>query len=281
MKCLTLKANAKINLGLHVKYKRPDGYHEIETVFQEIDFCDNISLKKSDRIIYICDDKRLSEMASNLCVRAAELLRAEFGIPGLHIELQKRIPVGAGLGGGSSDAAAVIRGGLELYGVAPDSAKIMELCARLGSDVPFFVSGKSAYATGRGEQVNPIKICSDYQILLLFPGIHISTAWAYKNLKLGLTHQWTDNKFKSSELHELKVSDFKSVFFNSFEDVVFRKYPVLADIKQALFQNGALFAGMSGSGSTLFGLYAIRVDLSSLSADLQKKHKFVITVPVD
>ena len=239
-----------------------------------------VTITKSDKIGFSCDHARISGASTNLCVAAANLLCTEFSLPGFHIDLRKRIPIGAGLGGGSSDAAAVILGGLKLYEIAPPLAEIQTLSSRLGSDVPFFITGKSAYATGRGEKLDPINITTNYQILLLFPGIHISTAWAYKNLNLGLTQQWTDNKFISSEFHRLKVSSFQSVFFNSFESVVFREYPVLADMKQVLVRKGALFAGMSGSGSTIFGLFDRDSDLISITGDLQPKYNYQIAVPV-
>jgi len=280
MNSLILKAYAKINLGLHVKFRRPDGFHEIETILQEINLCDIIKIMRSERNVFTCDNQVLCAEDSNLCTQAADLLCAEFGLPGFKIELKKRIPIGAGLGGGSSDAAAVIRGGLLLYDLSPPQREVHNLCAQLGSDVPFFINGKSAYATGRGEKLIPVSISTDYKILLLLPDIHISTEWAYKNLKLGLTQQWADNKFRSSEFHELKVSDFNSEFFNSFEPLVFKKYPVLEEMKRVLVQNGALFAGMSGSGSTIFGLFDPDFDLSELIGDLQTIYNCKIAIPV-
>jgi 4-diphosphocytidyl-2-C-methyl-D-erythritol kinase len=280
MDSLTIKANAKINLALRVKYKRTDGYHEIETVMQEIDLHDTVTLRVSENITFNSNSDSLSGGSTNLCIQAADLLCTEFGFSGMDIGLQKRIPIGAGLGGGSSDAAAVLLGGLKLYGISLPINEIQNLSSKLGSDVPFFITGKSALATGRGEKVTPIQITTDYKVFLVYPGIKISTEWAYKNLKLGLTQQWADNKFKSFEFHGLKVSDFQSIFFNSFESVLFEEYPVLAEIKQALLRKDALFAGMSGSGSALFGLFDNDADVFSFTSDLQTKYKCLLAVPV-
>lgn len=253
---ILVRANAKINLALTVRYKRGDGYHEIDTIFQEIDFCDDLQLARAKEITFTCDDKNLVDNGTNLCVQAACLLKKAFNIPGIAIKLKKRIPIGAGLGGGSSDAAAVLRGTRDLFNLNVTDKQLLQFAAQLGSDVPFFIRGGSCYARGRGEILKAIALPTDYTILLIMPNIAVSTIWAYKNLKIGLTKEIYDFKFTSFKFHNLAVSSFKNVFFNDFERVVFATYPKLGEIKENLYTQGADFASLSGSGSAVYGIFS-------------------------
>jgi 4-diphosphocytidyl-2-C-methyl-D-erythritol kinase len=255
MNVLQIKANSKINLALAVKFKREDDYHELELIYQEIDFYDTLYLEKNSDIIFTTTSPVLGPAEENLCVKAARLMQKEFGIGGLKIHLDKQIPVGGGLGGGSSDAAAVLKGGLRLYERIVPEKKLLRLAAALGSDVPFFLKGKTAYGTGKGEKIKPIRLYPDYRILLILPPFKISTAWAYKNLNLALTSRYTDYKFKGFRFQNLALVEFKTEFFNDFEKSVFNSYPALASIKSQLYENGAQFAAMSGSGAVMFGLF--------------------------
>ena len=144
MQSLQIKANAKINLALAVKNKRSDNYHELDLIYQEIDFCDKLTLRKSNRIEFSTDSLSLQKEANNLCKKAANLLQKKFQIPGLEIYLEKRIPIGAGLGGGSSDAAAVLKGGMELYQLKISNEQLLSLSSKLGADAPFFLFGGTA-----------------------------------------------------------------------------------------------------------------------------------------
>jgi 4-diphosphocytidyl-2-C-methyl-D-erythritol kinase len=256
MDSLRVKANAKINLALAVKYKRDDGYHEIELIFQEIDFHDKVKLSKSDRIHFSTDSLVLQKESTNLCLTAANLLKKEFNIPGLDIRLEKRLPIGSGLGGGSSDAAAVLKGGLDLYGIEYTPKTLQPMAEQIGSDVPFFLSGGSAYGSGRGEILTSIKLNADYHILLIMPDIQISTEWAYKNLNLTLTRKNDDYKFRGFTFQDLDLVNFRSEFYNDFEKLVFRHHRSLGTAKSELYELGADYASLSGSGSTLFGLFA-------------------------
>ena len=280
MEKLQIKANAKINLALAVKFKREDGYHELELIYQEIDFSDNLILAKSRDIIFTSNDTSLGPVRDNLCVRAARLLQKEFAVGGLNIHLEKQIPTGGGLGGGSSDGAAILKGGLKLYGRTVPDNKLRSLAAILGSDVPFFLNGGTAYARGRGEQITPVHIFSDYKILLIFPPLSISTVWAYKNLNLALTSKYADYKFRGFRFQNLGLADFKKEFFNDFETSVFAAYPVLAEIKSRLYESGAVFAAMSGSGAVMYGLYDDEKLLKSAHAALQKIFDCRISSPV-
>jgi len=255
MQSLQIKANAKINLALAVKNKRSDGFHELDLIYQEIDFCDKLTLRQSNRIEFTTDSLPLQKETNNLCEKAANLLQEEFQIPGLEIYLEKKIPIGAGLGGGSSDAAAVLKGGVELYQLKVSNEQLVSLSSKLGADVPFFMFGGTAHGRGIGDILKKITLDSNYYVLLVLPEIKISTAWAYKNLNLGLTRENTGDKFRGFRFHNLDLKDFRSEFFNDFEKLVFERNPQLEIIKSLLYDQGALFAALSGSGSTLYGLF--------------------------
>jgi len=277
---LQIRANAKINLALAVKFKRSDGFHELELIYQEIDFSDKLILEKNRDILFSSNDMSLGPARNNLCVRAAHLLQKEFGVGGLKIHLQKKIPVGGGLGGGSSDGAKILKGGLKLYECSVPENEILSLAATLGSDVPFFLIGGAAYGRGRGEHITPIRIYSDYKILLIFPPLRISTIWAYKNLNLALTSKNADYKFRGFRFQNLDLADFKHEFFNDFESTVFAAYPVLSAIKSKLYEKGASFAAMSGSGAVMYGLFNDEKVLESAHAALQKTYNCRISTPV-
>jgi 4-diphosphocytidyl-2-C-methyl-D-erythritol kinase len=255
MNSIEIKANAKINLALAVKHKRDDGYHELELIFQEIDLFDRLVLSSDNAINFITNSSDLTNESDNICIKAVRLMQHEFNIPGLKIYLEKRIPIGGGLGGGSSDAAAVLKGTRELYKLTVPDEHLLALASELGADVPFFIIGKAAYGTGIGEILRPITIYKDYHVLLVIPDVRISTVWAYKNLNLALTSKSGDYKFRGFRFQDLKLSDFRSEFFNDFEESVFKAYPSLRDLKSRLYDEGASFAAMSGSGSVLFGLF--------------------------
>jgi 4-diphosphocytidyl-2-C-methyl-D-erythritol kinase len=213
-------------------------------------------------------------------VRAAELLMQEFGIDGLDIHLDKLIPIGAGLGGGSSDAAAILKGAMKLYDLRIDNNNILKLAAHLGSDVPFFLNGKTAHVSGRGEIIQPIKIKLKYYVLLVISSFKISTAEAYKRHNIHLTKNEYDYKFNSSILSGLNVSSFKNIFYNDFEKSVFRDYSELADIKNLLYVRGAKFASLSGSGSTVFGLFLTQKEVQQAYLNLSEKYICIIANPV-
>jgi 4-diphosphocytidyl-2-C-methyl-D-erythritol kinase len=256
MESIQITANAKINLALAIKYRRPDGYHELESIFQEIDFGDDLEIRKSEGIQFSSDYKALETDPANLCTAAGGLMMRSFGIPGLSIHLKKRIPVGAGLGGGSSDAAAVLKAADRLFGLGLGPAGLTRPAEHLGSDVPFFLYGKTAYVTGRGDVIKPLSGGASYHLLLVFPGIKIPTVWAYKNLDLDLTKKLHGHKFKGFEFHETGIAEFRNSYFNDFERTVFAAYPALQDIRKRVYDAGADFAAMSGSGSTIFGVFA-------------------------
>jgi 4-diphosphocytidyl-2-C-methyl-D-erythritol kinase len=280
MDSIKINANAKINLALAVKYKREDGFHEVELIYQEIDFHDTLILKKANGIKFSTDSEVLQKESTNLCSVAAELLKDNFNLPGLDIHLEKRLPIGSGLGGGSSDAAAVLKGGLKLYEIVSSAKKINTIAKEIGSDVPFFLIGGSASGFGRGEILKSLQISTDYYILLVLPKITISTKWAYKNLNLTLTRKNDDYKFRGLTFQNLELVNFRSKFYNDFENLVFKSHPQLASVKSKLYESGADYASLSGSGSALYGLYTSQSKAEAARNELGRRLNTYICRPV-
>ena len=253
---LSLKAYAKINLGLEVLGKRPDGYHEVAMIMQSVGLHDIVKLSRREEAITLsCDRTDLPCDPSNLAYRAAALLRQEFGAtPGVHIELTKRIPLAAGLAGGSTDAAAVLKGLNRLWRLALSPVELEQLAARLGSDVPFCLWGGTSLATGRGEILTPLPDFTGHGVVLLNPPLQVSTAWVYGNYRGAAGNRRRDI---SSLRHSIEQQDFLAVagaLFNNLETVTIPAYPQVAAIKEQLLQAGAAGVLMSGSGPTVFAL---------------------------
>lgn len=251
---LLMKAHAKINVGLRIGGVRADGFHEIWSVLQEIELYDEITLREApDLLLRVSGGPPdLPADENNLCLKAARLLQTEFKPHrGAHVHLQKRVPMGAGLGGGSSDAAAVLKGLNLLWDLKLEVEELLPLAAQLGSDVPFFVLGGCCIAQGRGELLTPIPPLIRAPLLLLAPGVAISTAWAYKNIaNYSLTR-----RFQNINLMDLKKEAFSEIFSNDFEPLVFKHHPVLGALKDQLMRAGAYYASLSGSGSSLYGAF--------------------------
>ena len=253
---IVVQAPAKINLVLRVLGKRPDGYHEIESIMQMVSLYDTLSFEEGGRgIVLKTDHPDLPTGEENLIVRAARLVCDETGRrPKLRIGLVKRIPIAAGLGGGSSDAAAALAGLNRLWGEPIPPKRLVMLAETLGMDVPFFLNGPTALATGRGECLERLPSPSPpLSVLLVNPGIKVSTALAYGALKLGLT---TENKHIS--IRRFSIATFveaRAVLENDLEQVTLKAHPEIREIKESLLNEGALGALMSGSGSTVFGLF--------------------------
>ncbi len=277
---INITAHAKINLALAIKARRTDGFHEIESIIQEVEFGDDLFLEQAHSLTFETDSAQLQTESDNLCLKAAKLMSSRFQIPGLHIRLIKKIPIGAGLGGGSSDAAAVLRGLNIIYNLDLGNAELRVLAAQIGSDIPFFISGGSAYIQGRGEKVAPVKLDTTYTILLLHPELYINTGWAYANLKMGLTKDCKETKFIGFEFQNLSVDKFRGKFCNDFEKSVFTAYPQLAESKELLYSRGADFASMSGSGSTIYGLFRDEIQAESVYRELKTRYSCRITRPV-
>jgi 4-diphosphocytidyl-2-C-methyl-D-erythritol kinase len=256
---MLLKARAKINIGLRILGPRPDGYHEIISVLQEIDLTDDLQLELApDRSLTMtCDRPDLPADESNLCLKAARLLQETTGCQrGANITLTKRIPMGAGLGGGSSDAAATLKGLNRLWDLGLDQEVMLSLAARLGSDVPFFIQGGCCLALGRGEILRKMRALVHGPMILVVPNVHVSTTWAYKTIKnYPLTSREDYTIFQRSSKNELPLEQFRAIFINDFEPPIFDHYPGLCQLKNTLLTSGAWYASLSGSGSALYALF--------------------------
>jgi 4-diphosphocytidyl-2-C-methyl-D-erythritol kinase len=281
MKKVKLKAHAKINVGLLITGKRHDGYHEIETIFQEIDLHDTIYLEKHEpgKIVIECSHPLVPNDEKNICFRAIEKLRDASGINfGSKITIEKNIPVGAGLGGGSSNAAAVIKGANELFNLGISQETQHEIAREIGADVPFFLMGGTALATGIGDVLEPLKLPFSYYGVLIYPKIEISTSWVYKNFNFNLTK--TKKIIKLAHFYNDEIS-FKEFFQNDLEKVVFKKFPELAKIKESLYDSGAFFASMSGSGSSIYGLFKDKASARNAKALVEDRYQAFLIQPLE
>ena len=253
---LSRKAYAKINLALEVIGKRPDGFHEVSMIMQSVSLHDTVTMKvRDDKITLVCDNTELPCDKTNLAYRAADLLQQEYGIEkGVHIELTKRIPMAAGLAGGSTDAAAVLRGLNVLWGLALSPYELENLAAQLGSDVPFCLWGGTALASGRGEILESLPDFAGYGVVLANPPLQVSTAEVYGKYQ-------QQEKQSCSAIPAMRRAiaqkDFQMVtqlLFNDLECVSVAAHPQIAEIKEKLAIAGATGVLMSGSGPTVFAL---------------------------
>ncbi len=253
---ISLKAPAKINLFLEILGKRDDGYHEIETIMQEIDLADNLLFEEiQEGVVLECNDKHIPLNQDNLVCKAANLLLKECGIKkGVLINLEKRIPVGAGLGGGSSDAAATLKALNILWKIGLNDGELMEFAAKLGSDIPFFIKGKTSLCSGRGEKISPVEVRNKMDYIILFPHVHISTETIYKNLKIDLTIKRKDVSFFLDALKYPEVAGIGKLLFNRLEEAIYATYPDLLQVRKSLEIFNFCGLSISGSGSAFFGL---------------------------
>lgn len=251
------KAYAKINIGLNVLGKRSDGFHEIETIFQQINLFDTLRFVALEHGIEVeCAHPLVPAGKENICYRAAEILKKKHGIQsGIKIIIEKQIPVGAGLGGGSSDAAGVLVMLNQIWKIGLSLEELAGLGEKLGSDVPFFVYGGTKRATGRGEILTSFLLPIQYKGLLVYPDLMISTSWVYKNFKINLTNTKKNIKLADFNFNDVDINSISTYFKNDLEEVVFPQYPSIQKLKLKLYKIGARFASMSGSGSAVFGLF--------------------------
>jgi 4-diphosphocytidyl-2-C-methyl-D-erythritol kinase len=255
----------KINIGLRILDKRPDGFHNLETIFLPIPHYDALEIIPATApqqwpVQYSQSGiKVYSSPADNLCVKAWHLLKAQFShLPQVVMHLHKAIPIGAGLGGGSADGAYSIRLLNQLFSLGLSAAELITLSLQLGSDCPFFIYNVPCHATGRGEQLTPLPLLlSGYQLLLINPGIHVNTGWAFAELSKArqVGHQKDDASIDLTQLANVPLSQWKNTVVNHFEAPVFAAYPQLQKLKEELYLQGAVYAAMSGSGSTFYGIF--------------------------
>jgi len=249
---LSFRAYAKINLGLQVLEKRPDGYHDIATIFHRVELSDEITLTQSDEIVVESSSVDAPSDQRNICYKAVDLLRQRIEIDkGANISIQKNIPVGAGLGGGSSDAASVLLHLPAFWGMNVSPGVLKSVAQELGSDVSYFMQPGSALGRSRGEELEYFELDVPFSILLCNPLIHVSTAWAYQHVR---------PRSKPVNLKEIVLEGMKErtkllELENDIEEGVFAEYPEIKTVKEMLIDGGAIFSLMSGSGSTVYGLF--------------------------
>ena len=274
---LKFKTPAKVNLGLHIHGKREDGFHELETIFQMVSLFDDVELELlSSGIKLECDTPGIPTDDTNLVCKAALLLRKSYQVEGkgVSIRLKKKIPFGAGLGGGSGNAAGVLMGLNRLWDLNIDREKLFTLAAELGSDVPFFLTSPCALGKGRGERLKVLEPCSKFQVLLVFPGFPIATSWVYQNLRLKLTKRPNNISILRKNLSLSNITSLGSQLYNDLEPIVIQKFPEVKVVKDELWAWGALGVLLSGSGSTVFGIFddpeKAQVACASLNGDWER-----------
>lgn len=249
---------AKINLGLNVLFKREDGYHEIDTCMVSIPLFDVLEILPSDKFEFKQTGLKVDgDTSNNLIVKAYELLKSKYNLPPVFMHLQKHIPMGAGLGGGSADASYTLLGLNQLFDLKLQESELLYLAGQLGSDCPFFILDEPQIASGRGELLAAIPIeLKGYYLKIVNPVLHIGTKEAYAAI------QFSDSKKLVKEVLHRPIEDWKKELKNDFEFSAFGKFPQLADIKEKLYAEGAIYASMTGSGSTLYSIYFDKPTLS-------------------
>ncbi|MEI8102400.1 MAG: 4-(cytidine 5'-diphospho)-2-C-methyl-D-erythritol kinase [Chlorobium sp.] len=276
-----VKAFAKINLALLITGKRNDGYHTLETLFAPINWYDTLEFSEAEQITMSCSRVDLPVDESNLCMKAAKSLQQFAGIrTGVTIKLHKEVPFGAGLGGGSSDAATVLRVLNELWRLNLPSADLHSLAVKLGADVPYFLSIKGvAYARGIGDELEDMGLTLPYYIVTVFPEEHIATVWAYKNFYPRFDRRLPDLKHLVSDLSLFGKKDGFSAFENDFEPAVFDHFPAVRRVKRLLLEEGGIFASLSGSGSAVFGFFESHEKALAAMALLPEAYRSTLTPP--
>ena len=274
MRTMKIKAPAKINYRLDVLRKRPDGYHDLRMIMQRINLCDDIELTLTDKpgVRVTCGSEGVPDGPGNIAWRAADaLLRISGRTVGIDVIITKHIPVAAGLGGGSSDGAAVLMGVNELLGLGLSAGELMDIGVKLGADVPFFIFKKTALAEGIGEQLTAVEEIPSVWLVLVNPNLHVSTAWVYQNLQL--------TAGKDGDIIPRfygTVADVCAILRNDLESVTITRYPVIGEIKARLLELGAGGALMSGSGSTVFGVFEDETAARRAAAELAGESRWFV-----
>lgn len=277
-----MKAFAKINLALCITDRLPSGYHALETIFAPINWFDDLLLEPSDTLELICDHPDIPTDETNLCLKAAKALQNYAGVKeGVKIRLQKRVPIGAGLGGGSSDAALTLSALNEFWQLDIPPKKLQELAVSLGADVPYFLAQSAlVYATGIGEKLTDLDATFPAAIVTAYPNVPVSTAWAYKNLKLNFPRRAPDLKTLTLKLCASRDLEILRYFENDFEPTVFAAYPAVKELKNIFyFDARADFALMSGSGSAVFGVFEHLSRAEDIARQLSQGYPVSLTPP--
>jgi 4-diphosphocytidyl-2-C-methyl-D-erythritol kinase len=253
--------NAKINLGLNILAKRSDGFHEIESCFLPIGLSDRIEIEsvKGSTKIELSGIDIPGVSSENLCIKAWEKLHTDYQIPSVSIRLKKMIPIGSGLGGGSSDAAFILRALNSYFQLDISNEKLTRYAAQLGSDCAFFVNNIPAIARGRGEKLTPFAMdLEQYKLVLIYPGVHVSTAQAYASVYPCAPEECIEDILSDAPEY------WQGRLINDFETSVFKTFPLIGEIKKHLYEKGAVYASMSGSGSSVYGFFKNKIPVKIL-----------------
>lgn len=256
--------NAKINLGLQITGKREDGYHNILSCFYPLPWCDILEIIESQQFKFESSGISIpGKPEDNLCVKAYQMLKKDFQLPPVHIYLHKQIPMGAGLGGGSADASFALKCLNELFHLFLDDSLLEDYALQLGSDCPFFISNQPVLASGRGEEFEPIALnLSGKYVVMVTPPVHISTAAAYAGIQPRQPEVSLKEILETQPIHL-----WKDCVINDFETSVFRQHPQIAEIKEKLYDLGAAYASMSGSGASVYGIFETETEIKNSFPD--------------
>lgn len=243
--------NAKINLGLHVAGRRKDGYHNLETIFYPLPFRDALEINESDDFHFQSTGIECGSAENNLCVKAYHLIKQDIpNLPHVSIHLHKAIPTGAGLGGGSADGAFTLKLLNEKFSLGMDAAQLRGYALQLGSDCPFFIINRPCVALGRGEELTEIPaLLKGYHVLLVMSPIHLSTSKVFKEIKIA------ENGMPIADAITRPVAEWRHFLQNDFEEIVFKMHPGLHRIKTTLYEMGAVYSSMTGTGSSVYGIF--------------------------
>lgn len=257
--------NAKINIGLNITERRADGYHNLETIFYPVKINDALEVIVSDKLSFQSSGLEIpGRVEDNLCVKGYHLLKKNFDLPPVAIHLHKHIPIGAGLGGGSADAAFFIALINKKFDLGLTVDQMQDYARQLGADCAFFIENKPVFAFEKGDEFEPVKLdLSNYKIILVMPPVQISTAEAFRGVKP------TPVKESLMELIYLPIREWKKYIKNDFEESIFKNHAAIRGVKAVLYEAGALYASMSGSGASVFGIFENTPDLSALEKNNQ------------
>lgn len=257
--------NAKINIGLNIINRRPDGYHNLETIFYPVMIKDALEVVVADKLSFESSGLEIpGRVEDNLCIKGYHLVRKDFDLPPVKIHLHKHIPIGAGLGGGSADAAFFIRLLNQKFDLGMPDGQMLGYARQLGADCAFFIQNKPVFAFDRGDEFEPIKLdLSNYKIVVVMPPVHVSTSEAYGGVKPAAVDR------SLMELIDEPVAEWKNFVKNDFEVSVFKNHPIIRGVKAALYEAGAVYASMSGSGASVFGIFDAIPDLRELEKSNQ------------
>lgn len=270
---VTVNGNAKINLTLDILGTREDGFHEVSMVMQEIDLHDTLELEKTGEGISLeIDAPGLEADERNLAWKAAALMMEEYAIKGgVRIKLAKHIPIAAGLAGGSADAAAVLCGMNQLYGLGLSKEELCKQGARLGSDIPFCIMGGTMLATGRGEMLRALPECPEAYVVLAKPPVSVSTAWAYQQYDSVGSPKHPDNEAMEEVLQKYDIIGVAKLLCNVLENVTIKKYEMIEQYKKIMLEQGAMASMMSGSGPTVFALARTKSEAENIAACMKER----------